>query len=287
MVNVDRLIRARGDVRKILSFPATGKVEWSDPGELGKFEVLQGISFKEFDIANAEVGLDFVECEFDRCQFRGIRTNGRLWGRGNRWKSCSFEQCDFQAMGAPVNSFFDCRFETFSIQNFRPHQTFFESCAFAHTTIEGLKALLVSNRNIKNFDFNKTPGQIVFRNCHFRSSLFRQCYFEGVVFDRCTFTSVDAHACSFEGISSDVKWWGEQKTDPFTVFLGKALELVKNKCGQKSAAYREFESYVIDYGCGRTNSRDFSACLYSNRVPYDETELVMDELLHLVDKFPF
>lgn len=190
-------------------------------------------------------------------------------------------------MIAPVNSFKRCRFEGVSVVNFRPHQTLFEGCSFLGSTVEGLKAVLIRNSQIVNRELRDTDGQIVFRDCRFEGVSFRQSYFEGAVFQRCVFNDTDASACSFEGIKSDVVWWSAQKVDPFTVFLGKVLELIRAKCGPESPAYREFENYVIDYGSGKTTDRDFSKCLYSNRVPYPETQRVIDDLRKLIATFPF
>jgi hypothetical protein len=190
-------------------------------------------------------------------------------------------------MIAPANSFERCRFDEVAVMNFKPHQTLFDGCSFSRCTIEGLKAHLISNRQIVNRDLKGGGGQLLFRDCRFEGISFRQCYFEGVVFQRCSFENTEASGCSFEGIVSDVVWWGAQKTDPFTVFLVKALDLIRTKCGRECAAYREFETYMIDYGSGRTSDKDFSACLYSNRVPYAETQKLIKDLRKLVASFPF
>ena len=44
---------------------------------------------------------------------------------------------------------------------------------------------------------------------------------------------------------------------------------------------------MIDYGSGKTTNKDFSACLYNNRVPYAETQKVIKDLRKLVAAFPF
>ena len=172
--------------------------------------------------------------------------------------------------------------------NFRPHQTLFDRCSFKGGAIEGLRAHLISNSQVKNDAFEGTEGQLFFRDCRFDGIAFRGCYFEGAVFRRCQFTRCEASECSFEGISADVVWWGgAQESDPFTVFLTKALELIRDKCGPKSAAYHAFENYIIDYGAGRTTSKDFSACLYADSVPYLETQKIIKDLRKLVVTFPF
>ncbi len=287
MVNIDRLIATRGDARAILDLPTNGPIEWVDSIELARLEVLRGIAFEEFSVSNAEIGLNFVECDFKNCNFTKVKTSGHLWGAQDIWRSCHFDRCELRGMIAPMNSFFGCRFEAVSIQRFMPHQTLFEGCEFRRVNIEGLKAIMISNRQIANPNLAGCPSQIVFRKCHFESSAFLQCYFGGAAFSDCTFEDVEAKACSFEGIVSDVIWWDAQKADPFTVFLTKALELIGTKCGRESPAYREFENYTIDYATGRTASRDFSACLYNNRVPYSDTQRLIKDLRNIVSTFPF
>ena len=54
-----------------------------------------------------------------------------------------------------------------------------------------------------------------------------------------------------------------------------------------SAAYREFEAYVEAYRSGQTTSDDFSACLYTDRVPDAELRKISDRLIELARQFPF
>jgi uncharacterized protein YjbI with pentapeptide repeats len=287
MVIVDRLIGARGDARHILGIPSTEGLEWSESRELERLEVIRGVHFDGFTVSHAEVGLNFVECGFNQCNFSDLKTDGHLWGAEDKWNDCVFERCELRAMIAPANSFKKCRFEGVSVVNFKAHQTLFDGCLFLSSAVAGLKALLIRNSQLLNREFGESKGQILFRDCRFQDVSFRQCYFEGAVFQRCIFINTDANGCSFERVVSDVVWWGTQKVDPFTVFLGKALELIRAKCGRESTVYREFENYMIDYGSGKTMSKDFSACLYNNRVPFTETQKVIEELRKLVATFPF
>lgn len=144
-----------------------------------------------------------------------------------------------------------------------------------------------SNSQIATREFNDTGGQLLFRDCRFEGIRFQQCCFEGTVFQGCVFIDTEASGCSFEGVVSDAKWWSVQKCDPFTVFLSKALELIRARCCRESAAYREFETYMIDYGTGKTTNKDFSTCLYNNRVPYAEAQHVIKDLRTLTSTFPF
>jgi uncharacterized protein YjbI with pentapeptide repeats len=287
MVTVDRLLGTQGAARHILGLPQSGVVDWSDNVELARFEVIRGIQFEKFSVSRAKVGLNFVECRFSQCAFKDLETDGHLWGAEDRWTECVFERCNLCEMIAPVNSFERCRFDEVAFVNFKPHQTLFESCSFSRSSVEGLKAHLISNSQIVNRDFKGDGGQLLFRDCRFEGISFRQCYFEGVVFQQCNFENTEASGCSFEGIVSDVTWWDAQKIDPFAVFLTKALDLIRAKCGRDSAAYREFEIYMIDYGSGRTSNKNFSACLYNNRVPYAETQKIIKDLRKLVASFPF
>ena len=287
MAIVDLLLRAQGDARSILRLPKTGTIDWSDAVELARLEVIRDVQLENFSVSRAEVGLNFVECGFSQCAFSDLKTDGHLWGAKDRWTECVFERCNLRGMIAPVNSFDRCRFDEVTVVNFKPHQTLFEGCSFSRSTIEGLRPHLISNSQIVNRDFKGGSGQLLFRDCRFDGVSFRQSYFEGVVFQRCSFENTEASECSFDGIVADYTWWSPQKIDPFTFFLTKALDLIRTKCGRESAVYREFETYMIDYGSGRTSDKDFSACLYNNRVPYAETQKIIKDLTKLVDSFPF
>jgi len=153
--------------------------------------------------------------------------------------------------------------------------------------MRGLKAHLSKNSQISNPDLKQDDGQLHFRNCRFEKMQFQQGYFEGVVFEECVFEQTEASACSFDGIISDGVWWGEQKADPFTLFLAKVLELIGARCGSGSAAYREFQAYVNDYDLGKTRSKDFSAWLYNDRVTYADRQKFVNDLQRLEDSFPF
>lgn len=287
MVSVDKLISAAGNARNILGLRHAGVVEWCDSTELARCEVVRGVQFDAFAVSKSEVGLDFVKCEFRQCVFKDLTTDGHLWSAEDRWSDCIFEQCNLRRMIAPVNTFERCRFENVSVVNFRPHQTLFSDCSFSGFTIEGLKSHLISNSQIRNRDLISHEGQLFFQNCRFTGVSFRQSYFRGVVFRGCSFESTESSGCDFDGVISDVAWWTVQKIDPFSVFLCKALDLIRLKCGLDSAAYREFESYMTDYSSGRTSSKDFSACLYNDRVPYADTQRIITDLRKLVATFPF
>lgn len=286
MVTVDALLNARGDVRQALSLP-DGAVNWSDRQDWLRLEVLRGLGFNDFRVSHVDVGLNFISCEFSNCLFKSLRVENHFWGAGDVWQSCVFEECDMMGMIAPMNSFQGCRFNKSKLQNFKPHQTIFSETVFANCTIQGLRAQSIRNNQMINADMDQSCGQLLFRDCSFVDVEFRQCYFQDVIFERCTWGRTTADECSFDGVVSDVTWWQAQRVDPFTAFLGKALELIRRKCGPESAAHKEFENYLIEYGTGRTSSRDFSACLYNNRVPYAETQKVIKDLRKLVISHPF
>ncbi len=286
MVTVDALLAARGDVRQALRLPG-GPVDWSDREQWRRLEVLRDLRFDDFRVSEVDVGLNFVSCRFADCSFKGLRVDNHFWGAADTWERCVFEECDMTGMIAPMNSFQGCRFDRLMLRNFKPYQTLFAGTEFANCTIEGLRAQTIRNSQMVNSDITGSSGQLLFRECSFVAVDFRQCYFQDVAFERCIWDKTSAHDCSFDGIISDTTWWQAQRLDPFTAFLSKALALIRQKCGPESAVHREFENYVIDYGAGRTADRDFSACLYNNRVPYAETQKVIKELRKLVALHPF
>jgi hypothetical protein len=286
MVTVDELLKTRGDVRQVITLPH-GIVDWSDRKEWLRLEVLRNLEFNEFRVSNVDVGLDFISCEFSNCLFKDMRVENHFWGSSDIWQSCVFEDCQMSGMIAPMNSFRDCRFHKLRLHNFKPHQTLFTGTEFENCTIQGLRAKTIRNKGVINTDITSSHGQLLFLDCTFLNVEFRQCYFQDVVFERCKWEGTTADECCFDGVVSDLEWWQTQRLDPFTGFLSDALELIRRKCGHESAAYKEFENYLIDYGAGRTSNRDFSACLYNNRVPYAETQKIIKDLRKLVDLHPF
>ncbi len=281
MVNLSTLLSSRGDARQLVEIPE-GPFEWSDKLLLGSFEIIKAVQFHNFDITDCEVCINFVECEFSDCKLRNLKSFGHLWGADDYWSDCTFESCYFEQMRSPMNTFSKCLFDKVEINGYSPYQTVFHACEFNESSFSGMKPRSISNSAMTNSMLIQIPGQVLFRDCSFVNVEFRDCYFQDVAFERCTWEKTNAHNCSFDGVISDVTWWREQKTDPFSNFLFKALEIIRKKCGTDSAAYKEFENYVIDYGAGRNVSRDFSACLYNNRVPYAETQKVIKELRKLV-----
>ena len=286
MVAFSKILSSSGDARQIAGIP-DGPYEWNDSLSLGTFEVIKRVRFQDFCISDSEVCLNFVECEFSACKLRNLKSTGHLWGADDCWINCDFESCDFEQMRSPMNTFTGCVFSKIRIKGYSPYQTVFDACAFNEVLISGLKPRAGKNNTMTNPLLRQVPGQILFRDCSFVNVEFRECYFQDVVFERCTWDKTSAHGCSFDGVFSDTIWWQAQRLDPFTAFLSKALELIRQKCGPESAAHREFENYVVDYGSGRTSSRDYSACLYNNRVPYAEIQKVDRELSKLEDLHPF
>lgn len=285
MVTVAALLKAQGNVRHALGLP-DGTVKCSDRQEWCRLEVLKGLIFSEFHFSEVDIGVDFVRCDFKNCDFLRIHVEDHFWGVRDTWKLCWFKDCHMSGMIAPMNTFRSCRFDNLELQDFKPYQTLFIESTFTNCSIHGLKAQAVRNNEMINPDMARSRGQVVFRGCKFEAVKFRQCYFQEVIFEGCTFSETEAYDSSFDGIISDEKWWKTQKADPFTVFLGDALDLIRRECGPESAAYREFERYCIDHGTGITTSRDFTTCLYNSCVPYAETQKIIKDLRKLVRLLP-
>lgn len=280
MVTVEALQMVRGDVRRALNLPE-GEIIWSDQKEWIRLEILKSLEFNDFRVSQVDVKLNFVSCDFVKCSFQRIRAEQHFWGASDTWQSCSFEGCDLSGMIAPMNSFRSCIFENLNLQKFNPHQTIFSDTIFKNCIIQGMRAQMIKNNQMINTDMMQSNAQLIFRECRFDSVEFRKCYFHDVIFERCIFHETTADQCDFEGVASDIIWWQPQRVEPFTAFLSSALELIARRCGSESAAFKEFEIYLGDYRSGRTTSRDFSAFLYNDRVPYSETQKVIKDLRKL------
>ena len=287
MLTIDKLIGHRGDARRLLRIPGRETITLNEQLEWKRLEILQDLHFSNFAIQDVEIRTNFVRCTFDSCRFQAIETDGHLWGASDIWRDCNFDGCTLRSIISPMNSFVACTFRNVNITNYKPYQTLFQRCSFVGGQWQGLRAHLVQNRTMSNPLLPAGAGMVCFRHCEFDSLLFEQCYFEGVVFEKCAFRNVEVQSSQFEGVTSDIRWWSAQVGTPFSLFLTKALALVATKCGKESAAYKEFEKYVIDFGVGKTGSRDFSACLYSNRVPYSDRQKLIKDLRELTRDFPF
>jgi hypothetical protein len=247
--------------------------------------VLEELEFQNFRLSQAEVGLDFVGSRFSNCSFEELKTEGHFWGSRDVWNSCNFRKCRLVEMISPMNTFSECHFDEIDLQGYRPYQTVFRRCVFSQSTFTGLRAQTVSNSRMRNADLKGISGQLLFQQCQFRNTLFQSCSFDAIVFERCSFEAGGSDSCNFKGIVSDFVWWCDEEGDPFKEFLNEALNLLRAQCGADSAACREFEQYTVEFVTGRTDSRDFSACLYNNRVPYSETRKIINGLRKLVGKY--
>jgi uncharacterized protein YjbI with pentapeptide repeats len=287
MVIIDRLIGRTGDVRSLIG-NAEGQelFDISEDG-WGRLEVLQGLQFRRVLLAGTEIKVNFVGCAFESSRFQHVRSEAHFWAASNNWRNCTFESMDLEEAISPMNTFQGCRFNRTTITNYRMYQTLFENCSFELCTFAGLRAQLVLNRAHLNPDLNKAGATVLFHQCAFNASVFEGCFFEGIGFEKCSFDNVEARACDFSGVVADQTWWSDQSSDPFTLFLMKFLDLIRNRCGQESSAYAAIQNYLLDYKTGRTQSKDFSECLYTGKIPDEELDQIETELPKLMAKYQF
>jgi uncharacterized protein YjbI with pentapeptide repeats len=288
MAPIEQLLGKEGDAISILGASAMARpVDLSDDTWDQRLVVLRRLKFNRIRLARKKILVNFVECEFADSDFVAVTSEGHFWSASDAWLRCSFESVHLSEVISPMNTFSECRFIGASLTNYRPYQTLFQGCLFEQSGIAGLKAQQISNSINRNAALAGRQSTLVFQGCEFRNVSFNGCFFAGVQFDDCRFSNVDAQACDFTGIESSQPWWPEQKSNPFTTFLTQTLEMIRQRCGAESTAHSQFEDYVLDYATGKTTSQDFSACLYSGKIPDAELDKIEDELSNLMRKFPF
>jgi len=288
VVIIDRLIGKNGDVRTLLGKKnSTELLDISDDAWADSLEILGGLRFLRVRLAETEITANFVNCTFESSEFQRLHASAHFWAGENHWQNCLFDSVTLEEAISPLNTFLNCRFNRTTITNYKAYQTLFDGCLFEDCQIAGLRAELVTNRNHQNPDLSMARANLQFRNCTFNATRFEECFFEKVGFEKCFYEAVQAHACDFSGVITDQKWWGDQISDPFTMLLMKVLELIHDRCGEQSAAYSAMQNYLLDYKTGRTRSQDFSACLYTGKVPDEELDRIEDELPKVMAKYPF
>jgi uncharacterized protein YjbI with pentapeptide repeats len=283
---LNKLIGQRGDALSILGLKGhDAPVDLSNDRWDSRLEVLKNLEFEKVRLARKEIVINFVECEFRESEFVSLRSKNHLWGASNLWLHCVFDSVNLVGAISPMNTFAECRFVASQFVRYRPYQTLFARCQFEESDIVGMKAELVLNSTKLNRNLAGNAATVVFKECTFKKVSFRECYFAGVAFEDCQFENTDAQNCDFSGVVAEDRWWQNQKSEPFTVFLVSILELIGKKCGTASAAYSEFENYLLDYKTGKA-SNDFSACLYSGRVPNTELDKIEEEVRELMERSP-
>jgi len=288
MVIIDRLLSKTGDAHMLLGMTKSHELlDISHDAWENRLAVLQGLQFRQVRLAGKEVKVNFVSCSFEASEFQNVQSTGHFWAGQNRWQNCRFESVQLAEAISPMNSFRSCRFIEMFITNYKPYQTLFVGCQFDGGVISGLRAQLAFNQTLRNPDLKNSEATVVFRNCAFSGTAFEESFFAGIEFDACLFTNVQAQGCDFSGVISDQKWWPDQVSDPFTIFLTRLLDLIRVRCGSKSSAFAVFENYVREYKTGSTQSKDFSACLYTEKVPNSELDRIESELPKLMARFPF
>lgn len=287
MTKIDRLLRGTGDVRKMLRVPENDVLDLSDEAWDLRLDVLTGLEFRKVHIAQKEILINFVDCSFNGCEFCAVNSDGHFWGASNNWRNCSFDSVTLAQAISPMNTFRECRFDRFRIDNYSPYQTLFADCVFRNSAFTAMRAKTVLNLTKRNWELEGHSATVVFRKCKFLATAFEGSYFSGVCFEDCDFEEVTAKACDFSGIESKQRWWNRQESDPFQAFLLQVLELITTRCGKESAAHEAFEGYMLDYLNGKTAEKNFSACLYSKRVPYSEILKFEPELRRLVNRTAF
>jgi uncharacterized protein YjbI with pentapeptide repeats len=281
---IDLLAKHSGSVRELLQAQGADVIDLSDGDWNSRFDVLTRLSFEKIRLAKKKIAVDFVHCFFSACEFDMVASDGHFWGASDTWRNCLFHSVTLVSCISPMNSFFQCSFHDVALENYSPYQTLFDDCSFERSVITSFRPKTITNQANKNPDISSHRSSVVFRDCRFKGVTFKESVFVGVAFENCTFDDVTAADCDFTGVVSSYRWWPDQNGDPFRRFLIKVEDTIAAKCGTGSAALFAFRKYKSDYLAGRTQDKNFSACLYSKEVPYAQVLAVEKDIRSLVAK---
>ncbi|MCE9555174.1 MAG: hypothetical protein K8T91_17635 [Planctomycetes bacterium] len=287
-VMIDRLLNTSGKVRQLLGMPEdSGILDLSDFDWKGQFEVVRGVKFDRTRLASVTISTNFVECTFENCEFSKIRSHGHFSAAGNTWQRCRFNKLTLIDLIAPQSRFIDCEFRDVSIRGFHPCQTLFDQCHFANFSVGGLRCQIVGNKSMQLPEIVRTGASTLFRTCRFDSGAFTGCYFADICFENCAVADTRFIDCDFRGTVGSDMWWRQIPSgDPFHAFLRVVLQGIEKRLGRSSRAFVAFSAYAADYQQQKTQSRDFSACLYDGSVPNNELDAIESIIDDAVEAFP-
>jgi uncharacterized protein YjbI with pentapeptide repeats len=285
---IDLLTRNRGNIRTILGVDGEELLDISHADWANRFEVIRGLELNRVRLADTKVAVNFVECSFDLCEFSHIETQSHFFGAGNIWRGCKFDNLDFVDIISPQSRFIDCEFRDSRIRGFRLCQTLFDSCQFFKCKIGGIASRSVGNPSMQLPEVSKLGANALFQSCGFSGIAFEGCRLDKVGFADCQIADNEFTNCDFSEAIGDDTWMKQlPKGDPFLAFLDALLEGIEKQLGSDSAAMRELSSYSDSYRSGKTTSKDYSACLYSGRVPDQELDDLQKTLDQTEAAFPF
>ncbi len=281
MVIIKKLVRRSGVARAILSLEedADGYIDISADDWKRSDLNIEHIKFHRMKLRKVSVGIKFNLCEFEKCSFEKVNADYTFFGGGNVWKSCKFKSVRLFDIVSPVNVFRGCEFSDVTLICYRPYQTLFENCKFDRIRIEGMRCRPVLNSGSRLKQLDASGGMLLFDKCVFNMPVFEKCYFDKVEFRQCQVIVPKVSFCSFKGIVMDKQWHSEEmEQDPFVKFVSEIVAFCEKRFGTQSASYKAISEYLLDYTSGRTESKDYSACLYEGAIPEKEMDVLEDEL---------
>jgi uncharacterized protein YjbI with pentapeptide repeats len=285
---IEQLVNTTGNARELLGLSGQRPVDLSSIDWASQFVVVRGVRFDDVTIAKTKFAANFVECNFDECSFEQIVSDGHFSGAGNEWTGCRFKKMKLSDLIAPQSRFTKCEFDEVEIDGFRLCQTVFSDCSFRKVSIRGLVTRKVGDRTLQLPETVAKGATALFRNCRFDLSDFTGCKFNDVCFEGCTVAETQFKSCSFEDVISRDAWLREfESSDPFIAFLDAAISGIRTKLGSDCESVKALEVYKSSYASKQTNSKDYSAVLYSGKVSDRELDVVEKILDKVSTSFPF
>ena len=285
---IEQLVDTTGNARELLGLSGQLPVDLSSLDWAYQFVVVRGIRFDLTTIRKTKFAVNFVECNFEKCDFEEIVSDGHFSGAGNEWINCRFKKMKLSDQIAPQSRFLNCEFDEVKIDGFRVCQTVFGECSFRNVSVRGLVTRKVGNRKLQLPETVANGATALFRNCRLEHSAFTGCKFNDVCFDGCTVDESQFQGCSFDEVISSDSWLRDlQSSDPFIEFLDAAISRIRKKLGNECESVKALEIYKASYASKQTNSKDYSAVLYSGKVSDSELDVVDKILDQVASSFPF
>lgn len=288
-MNIYDLVDRAGDANTILELAPgpDGLADISAADWGGALVVLRGLTFRKVKLEGRGVRPNFVECHVEGSTFRRLTSHGHFWGAGNIWRNCTFDRVTMENVMSPQTRFENCRFAHLDLTQYRPCETIFSGCEFTGLRVLGMRAVDASG--FSGFpEIAELGASLIFDDCTLEAPSFRNCYFNAVAFRRCRIRGPVAQACVFSGIASDDVWWPpEAEGDPFLAFLDEVLDAMRTALGEGSASHKALLAYTDDFSSGRTQSDDYSACLYDGTVPGEELDIISDVIDKIEARYPW
>jgi hypothetical protein len=153
--------------------------------------------------------------------------------------------------------------------------------------IGGISARRAGDKSLQLPEIVRAGATALFCRCHFDRGSFAGCAFADVGFEKCEVRHTQFINCDFRNVVGPDRWWTQVESgDPFNSFLDTVLNGIEERLGRDSSAFLSLSGFAKEYRLGRTQDKDYSACLYTGDVPEEELDAIQEILDQAESAFP-